>query len=113
MKRQIIPAIHAICLFCALLGLPIIHGVEKTNVVFILTDNHGAWTLGCYGNPDIQTPHIDQLAMEGIRFTEAFSNNPVCSPTRATYLTGLMPSQHGVHNYLNKGRLQIGPEGSS
>lgn len=82
-------------------------------MVFILTDNHGAWTLGCYGNPDIQTPHIDQLAMEGIRFTEAFSNNPVCSPTRATYLTGLMPSQHGVHNYLNKGRLQIGPEGSS
>lgn len=110
MRKQIIPAIQAICLFCALLGFPNIQGAEKTNVVFILTDNHGAWTLGCYGNPDIRTPHIDQLAAEGIRFTEAFSNNPVCSPTRATYLTGLMPSQHGVHNYLNANRLQIGPD---
>src|SRR5687767_10819563 len=67
------------------------------NLVFILTDNHGAWTLGCYGNPDIRTPHIDRLAAEGLRFTRALSSNPVCSPTRATFLTGLMPSQHGIH----------------
>lgn len=85
----------------------------KTNVVFILTDNHGPWTLGCYGNPDIKTPHIDQLAATGIRFDQAFSSNPVCSPTRATYLTGLLPSQHGVHNYLSRGRLQVGPEARS
>ncbi len=80
------------------------------NVVFILTDNHGAWTLGCYGNPDIKTPHIDKMAAEGVRFTNAFCNNAVCSPTRATYLTGLMPSQHGVHNFLGGGRLQTGPD---
>ena len=73
------------------------HAADKTNVVFILTDNQGAWTLGCYGNPDIRTPHIDRLAGEGIRFTRALSSNPVCSPTRATFLTGLIPSQHGVH----------------
>ncbi len=85
----------------------------KTNVVFILTDNHGPWTLGCYGNPDIRTPHIDELATNGIRFDQAFSSNPVCSPTRATYLTGLLPSQHGVHNYLTRGRLQVGPEARS
>ena len=36
------------------------------NLVFILTDNQGAWTLGCYGNPDIRTPHIDRLAQEGV-----------------------------------------------
>jgi choline-sulfatase len=83
---------------------------KKTNVVFILTDNHGAWTLGCYGNPDIRTPHIDRMAAEGVRFSEAYCNNAVCSPTRATYLTGLMPSQHGVHNFLSGGRLQVGPE---
>lgn len=83
---------------------------RRPNVVFILTDNHGAWTLGCYGNPDIRTPHIDRLAAEGVRFANAFCNNGVCSPTRATYLTGLMPSQHGVHNYLTAGRLQTGPE---
>ncbi|MFT5470128.1 MAG: putative membrane-bound dehydrogenase-like protein [Verrucomicrobiales bacterium] len=80
------------------------------NVVFILTDNHGAWTLGCYGNPDIKTPNIDRMADEGVRFSRAFCNNPVCSPTRATYLTGMMPSQHGVHNFLHGGRLQTGPE---
>ncbi len=44
---------------------------RPTNVVFILTDNQGAWTLGCYGNPDIRTPHIDKLSQEGIRFTRA------------------------------------------
>ncbi len=67
---------------------------EKPNIVFILTDNQGAWHLGCYGNPDFQTPNIDRLASDGVRFTNAIANNPVCSPTRATYLTGLTPSQH-------------------
>ena len=76
-------------------------GSARPNVVLIVTDNHGAWTLGCYGNPDIKTPNIDRMAAEGVRFKRAFSSNPVCSPTRATLLTGLMPSQHGVHNYLN------------
>jgi arylsulfatase A-like enzyme len=88
-------------------------GAERpVNLVFILTDNQGAWTLGCYGNPDIRTPHIDALAAEGIRFTRALSSNPVCSPTRATFLTGLIPSQHGVHSYLGgeKPNAQMGPE---
>lgn len=82
------------------------------NLVFILTDNQGAWTLGCYGNRDIRTPNIDRLAREGLRMTRAFSSNPVCSPTRATYLTGLIPSQHGVHSYLGGERpnAQVGPE---
>jgi arylsulfatase A-like enzyme len=79
------------------------------NLVFILTDNQGAWTLGCYGNPDIRTPNIDTLATEGIRFTRALSSNPVCSPTRATFLTGLIPSQHGVHSFLDP-KFMMGPE---
>ena len=70
------------------------------NVVFIMTDNQGAWTLGCYGNPNIQTPNIDRLADEGIRFSNAYCVNSVCSPSRATFMTGLIPSQHGVHCYL-------------
>jgi arylsulfatase A-like enzyme len=83
-------------------------GAVPPNVILILTDNHGDWTLGCYGNKDIQTPHIDRLASEGVRFANAYANNPVCSPNRATLLTGLMPSQHGVHNYLGKGSPQMG-----
>lgn len=79
------------------------------NLVFILTDNQGAWTLGCYGNPDIRTPNLDKMAVEGIRFTRALSSNPVCSPTRATFLTGLIPSQHGVHSFLDP-KFMIGPE---
>ena len=83
------------------------------NVVFILTDNQGAWTLGCYGNPEIRSPNIDRLAENGVLFTRAFASNPVCSPTRATYLTGLVPSQHGVHSFLSGGGLQTGPEARS
>ena len=82
---------------------------RRPNIVLIVTDNHGAWSLGCYGNQDIRTPHIDRLASEGVLFTRAFANNAVCSPTRASLLTGLMPSQHGVHRYLGAGGAQIGP----
>ncbi len=82
------------------------------NIVFILTDNQSPWTLGCYGNTDIHTPHIDRLAAEGIRFENARCVNPVCSPNRATCLTGLLPSQHGVHNFLGGENpdSQMGPE---
>lgn len=83
---------------------------RPANLVLVLTDNHGAWTLGCYGNREIRTPHVDRLAREGVLFERCFSSNAVCSPTRATYLTGLMPSQHGVHCWLAGGRLQIGPQ---
>ena len=91
-----------------------LHGAvkDRPNVVLIMTDNHGAWTLGCYGNPDIRTPHIDRLAREGMLFERCYSSNPVCSPTRATWLTGLMPSQHGVHCFI-AGSVQIGPEAFS
>ena len=82
---------------------------RQPNLVFILTDNQGAWTLGCYGNPDIRTPNIDRLASQGIRFTRALSSNPVCSPTRATFLTGLIPSQHGVHSFLDP-KFMMGPQ---
>jgi arylsulfatase A-like enzyme len=83
----------------------------KPNIVMIITDNQSPWTLGCYGNEEILTPNIDRLAAEGVRFTNAFCSNPVCSPNRATLLTGLMPSQHGVHNWLGteKPDAQMGP----
>jgi arylsulfatase A-like enzyme len=92
------------------LGLAVASAAARpTNLVFILTDNQGAWTLGCYGNSDIKTPHIDRLAAEGIRFTRAMASNAVCSPTRATFLTGLIPSQHGVHSFLDP-KFMMGPE---
>lgn len=73
---------------------------DRPNVVMIMTDNQGAWTLGCYGNEDIRTPGIDALAARGVRFSNAYCVNSVCSPSRATWFTGLIPSQHGVHCFL-------------
>lgn len=86
---------------------------QKPNVILILTDNQSAWTLGCYGNPDIRTPNIDGLAREGMLFEQCYSSNAVCSPTRATLLTGLIPSQHGVHSYLAAGSPQMGLDAHS
>lgn len=83
---------------------------RKTNLILIVSDNHGAWTLGCYGNKEILTPNIDRLASEGMLFTRAYCANSVCSPSRATFLTGLMPSQHGVHSYLGPDK-QNSPSG--
>src|SRR5579871_4164301 len=58
-------------------------GERRPNVLLIMTDNHGAWTLGCYGNREIRTPNIDRLAADGMRFTRAYCTNSVCSPSRA------------------------------
>jgi arylsulfatase A-like enzyme len=102
-----------VALACFAPATPTLAQSRAPNVVLILTDNQGAWTLGCYGNPDIKTPNIDRLAHEGTLFQRCYSSNAVCSPTRATLLTGLMPSQHGVHSYLAAGEPQIGPHAYS
>jgi len=88
---------------------------DRPNVVFIITDNQSPWTMGCYGNRDIMTPSLDRLAGQGVRFDHAYCVNPVCSPNRATCLTGLIPSQHGVHNWLGteKPDSQMGPHAYS
>lgn len=83
---------------------------QQPNILFILSDNQHAGLLGTYGNPDIKTPNIDQLASEGVKFTNAFAVNGMCSPTRATLMTGLMPSQHGLHDWLNDEEMKDLPK---
>ncbi|MBC2595905.1 sulfatase-like hydrolase/transferase [Ruficoccus amylovorans] len=73
------------------------------NVLFILADDLGAWALGCAGNNEIHTPHLDRLAARGLRLENAFCVSPVCSPARASLLTGRIPSQHGVHDWVRRG----------
>lgn len=80
------------------------------NVVLIFTDNQQASTLGCYGNTEIHTPNLDRLAAEGIRFDNAFCPNAFCSPCRASVLTGLLPSQHGVHSWIDDRNMDEWPE---
>ena len=70
--------------------------MKPRNVVLFITDGHRVDTLGCYGNPILQTPRIDAFAAEGIRFTHSFCAHTVCMPTRATIYTGRYPHIHGV-----------------
>jgi arylsulfatase A-like enzyme len=78
---------------------------ERPNILFILTDDQGPWAMGCAGNPEIRTPNLDRIAAEGMRFENLFCTSPVCSPARASILTGRIPSQHGVHDWIRSGNV--------
>lgn len=71
-------------------------GIPIKNVVFILGDDHATGVLGCYGNKIVRTPNLDQLASEGVLFTNAFANAPMCSASRQSILTGRYPHAAGV-----------------
>ena len=73
---------------------------RRPNVVLIVADDMGIGDLGCYGASDARTPHLDRLASEGIRFTDWHSNSPVCSPSRASLLTGQYPQHCGIPQIL-------------
>ena len=79
------------------------------NIVFIMTDDVGYGDIGSYGAPDINTPSIDQLAMEGVRFTDFYANASVCSPTRAGFITGRYQQRYGLENPI----LSIEPVGET
>ena len=65
-----------------------------TNIVFLMTDQHSVSTLGCYGNPCVATPNLDRLAASGTRFSNAFTPTAICTPARASLLTGAAPFRH-------------------
>lgn len=77
----------------------------RPNVVVILSDDQGPWALGAAGNDEIKTPYLDRLAATGTRFDSFFCTSPVCSPARASLLTGRIPSQHGIHDWLRGGNI--------
>lgn len=70
------------------------------NIILFLSDDHGQWALGSYGNRVVRTPTLDFLAETGVLMENAFTPTPVCSPARACLLTGRLASQHGLHDYL-------------
>jgi arylsulfatase A-like enzyme len=76
---------------------------KHPNIIFILSDDQGPWAAGCYGNSEIRTPNLDRIANTGMRFDRFFCASPVCSPSRASFLTGQIPSQHGVHDWIREG----------
>ena len=81
---------------------------RRPNFVIIMTDDQGYGDLSCMGNTDFLTPHIDELAQSGARFTNWYSNSPVCSPSRASLLTGRYPGNAGVRAILAGHRKATG-----
>ncbi|MBW3540224.1 MAG: sulfatase [Planctomycetes bacterium] len=75
---------------------PAAERMVRPNVLFILVDDLRRDDLGCAGHPFVETPQIDRLAREGVRFDNAFTVAPLCSPSRASILTGLYPHAHGI-----------------
>src|SRR3712207_1021256 len=82
-----------------LAAAPASSAAAPPNVVLIFCDDLGYGDLGCYGSR-AKTPHLDRMAAEGARFTQFYSANPVCSPSRAALLTGRYPTRAGVPNVL-------------
>src|SRR5687767_15765040 len=68
----------------------------RPNIVFVLVDDMGYADLGCMGAKDIRTPNIDRIAAEGVKFTDFYSNAPVCTPTRAGFMTGRWQQRFGL-----------------
>ena len=83
---------------------------NRPNVLISMSDNQSSDFLGCYGNDEIKTPAIDRLAQRGALYRNAFCVNAMCSPCRASVLTGMMPSAHGVHTWLDDGLSENWPK---
>ncbi|MDF2958719.1 MAG: sulfatase [Paenibacillus sp.] len=81
--------------------------MKKPNFIVIYCDDLGYGDLGCYGSKHVKTPHLDQLASQGVKLTNWYSNSPVCSPSRASLLTGKYPIKAGVSTILPGKRNQV------
>jgi arylsulfatase A len=100
------------CFLSLLLTLPMLAEDRPPNVILMLIDDMGWTDLGCYGSKYYQTPHLDQLAKDGVRFSQAYSACTVCSPTRAAVLTGKYPARLHITDWIAgherpKARLKI------
>lgn len=91
---------HFLVLLAALTAPLLAAAPRPTNIVFFLADDLGQRDLGAYGSTFHETPHLDRLAREGARFTDAYAACPVCSPTRASILTGQWPQRTGITDYI-------------
>ena len=73
---------------------------KSPNIVVMMSDDHAQWASHCYGNSELRTPNMDYLAESGVQMQNAFTPTPVCSPARASFLTGRLPCQHGIHDVI-------------
>ncbi len=74
----------------------------RPNILFLFSDQHNARCLSCAGHPEVQTPQLDRLASEGVRFTNAYAQNAICTPSRMTILSGCYSSVHGYYGLYGR-----------
>jgi arylsulfatase A-like enzyme/glycerophosphoryl diester phosphodiesterase len=104
--RQLRAFARIICVMLIAASSEVFAADARPNVIFILADDLGYGDLGCYGQKLIRTPHIDELAREGTRFTQVYAGATVCAPSRCALMTG----KHGGHAYI-RGNRELKPEG--
>jgi arylsulfatase A len=100
MYKAISPLLSGFLLLCCLGGGATAEPVQRPNFIVILTDDQGYGDLGCYGSERIKSPHLDKMAAEGIRFTDFYVVGSVCTPSRASLMTGSYPKRVGLEKVL-------------
>src|SRR2546423_10212972 len=100
---------NLICALAMALACDSVHAeqVKRPNIVFVLADQWRAQATGYAGDPNVKTPNLDALEKASVNFTHAVSSNPVCSPCRASILTGQRSTTHGI--FLNDAHLPDQP----
>ena len=89
--------IHFSLLLLLFLLLLLMEGLaQRPNIIYIMTDDMGYGDLSCYGQKNYTTPNLDKLASQGVKFVNAYAAAPVCTPTRAAFMTGRYPARTPV-----------------
>ena len=91
------PSVYIVFTFLILFSCEKNKELKKPNFIIIFTDDLGYGDLGSYGHPTIKTPYLDQMAKEGMRFTQFYVGSSICTPSRAALLTGKLPLQTGMY----------------
>lgn len=99
------PLIHSLAIACIavfyLANATLLHAADRPNIILLLADDLGYGDLSCFGSPAVKTPHLDRLASEGLKCDRFYAGSAVCSPTRASVLTGRYPLRFGITKHFN------------
>jgi arylsulfatase A-like enzyme len=105
---RLVPAFILVLVSCALIAIPV-ENAERPNILYIMSDDHAAHAIGAYGSHVNQTPNLDRLTREGAILTSVFATNSICTPSRATILTGQYSHLNGVtmFNRFDSSRMTV------
>jgi arylsulfatase A-like enzyme len=93
--------IRSVAILLLAICSPLLGAQERPNILWLTSEDNSPY-LGCYGDPQAKTPNLDRLAMQGIRYRNAFSSAPVCSAARSTLITGMNACTLGIHNHRSR-----------